>query len=89
MAFAFVYVNGRVGFAEACPTVALPFVMSTLTVGQLHDAITPLCRLSYDGNTWLMPGVPEAVTEPDKLKAVAAFKRRIEPALIRAEQEAA
>lgn len=43
-------------------------------VGQaFKDEIEVLCRLAYDNKSMLVPGVPEATSSDEALKAVWAF----------------
>ncbi len=40
--------------------------------------VTAIARHAYDGATLLVPGLPEAASDGDAIKAVEEFKRQIE-----------
>lgn len=75
MAVAFVYRSGEIGFgdqvAEGCLAIAQGDAM------RLRTAVQAVARHAYDGQTLLVPGVPEADDDNDALNAVHAFCRRV------------
>jgi hypothetical protein len=69
---AYVWATGQIGFGEVAPRGSLP-----LGVGD-PEKIKPQCRLAYDGQNWLVPGVPEArdkYGQPDQLAGVDALMK--------------
>ncbi|WP_439596486.1 hypothetical protein [Falsiroseomonas sp.] len=55
----------------------------------LEAAIQGSARLSYDGKTWLVPGVPEADDGDAALNAALLYRNRLGNSLRRVQQEAA
>lgn len=45
---------------------------------QLRRIVTAIARHAYDGETLLVPGVPEAGSDLEAIMAVKEFKRQIE-----------
>lgn len=44
---------------------------------ELRDKLTAKARLAYDGETWLVPGLPEARTETEAMSALERFQARL------------
>jgi hypothetical protein len=77
--YAFAWRNGRVQFGVNVPDGAI--CISEGDCSEWRKAIETLCRLSYCGKYWLVPGVPEAESDIEAVDALVAFKqivRRIE-----------
>lgn len=72
---AYCYASGHIGFGPDVPTGALPIAKGKDQA--LHDFISAVARHSYDGETLLVPGVPEAETDDAKLDALLRFTQWI------------
>lgn len=66
---AYCYASGHLEFGARCKKGALPIAYVT---EDDKDQFTAHARLSYDGKTWLVPGVPEA---PDQIAGIDALER--------------
>lgn len=66
---AYCYASGQIGFGKRCKSGTLPIARVSENDQEAFEAH---CRLSYDGKTWLVPGVPEA---PDQIAGVDALER--------------
>jgi hypothetical protein len=78
---AYCFASGEIGFGPRMPKGALP--IATGPEESLRAAISVSARHAYDGETLLVPGVPE---EPDQMKAVDAFiawRKAFRPAWVR------
>lgn len=56
---------------------------------RLERALSPIARHAYDGQTLLVPGVPEAEDDGAALFAVLEFQKRIEDRLLRPPKQGA
>ena len=65
---AFCWANGQIGFGRRAPEGAIGFAAGPAK--PLRQAIAATARLAYDGETLLVPGVPEA---PDQNAGVDAL----------------
>jgi len=81
------YANGVIAFAGKLPGKALPIASGDSK--KLRDAVVALARLAYDGKTLLVPGIPEAANEDEKILALERFCARVREALRREDQEPA
>lgn len=72
---AYCFVDGAVGFARDIPVGALPIASGPKKV--LENEMIVLCRLAYDGETLLVPGVPEANDQIAGVDALLRFKDRL------------
>ena len=68
--FAFCYASGQIGFGVEIPFGALPIAKGPDRA--LRDWLDGVSRHAYDGETLLVPGIPEA---PDQSVALDALKR--------------
>jgi hypothetical protein len=75
MTIAYCYQSGEIGFAESLPTGVLPIAKGPDKA--LRDFIGGVSRHAYDGETLLVPGIPEAEDESKALDALLAFSTRI------------
>ncbi|MGC9272163.1 hypothetical protein, partial [Acidiphilium sp.] len=65
--------SGTIGFCRAtCPDGTLP-IASHANDALLRGAIAAVARHSYDNNTLLVPGLPEAADSEAALDALIAF----------------
>lgn len=85
---AFCFADGIIRFGSPVPDGALSFVDGIES--DLHRAIHGTARLAYDGETWLVPGVPEARDQGEKVEALMRYRDRVRACLfsIEAEDEA-
>jgi hypothetical protein len=67
---AYCWASGQIEFGRKVPEGAIRFATGTAAV--LRTAIEPAARLSYDNETLLVPGIPEA---DDQLAAGDALAR--------------
>lgn len=85
---AFGYASGHVGFtAKRIPDGALP--LAHIDTQEQRDAFEANCRLAYDNETLLVPGVPEAEDQMSGLDAFMAFRDRIDMIFARLKSAAA
>lgn len=69
---AYVWANGVVEFTNSgLPPHALP--NPQWDDEDFKRTVLGLCRLSYDGQSRLIPGIPEAQNEEEKLEALGRF----------------
>ncbi len=69
--------SGTIGFCRAtCPDGTLP-IASHAHDALLRGAIAAVARHSYDNNTLLVPGLPEASDSEAALDALIAFSARV------------
>lgn len=78
--FAFTNRAGVIGFGQRLPANTL-HVADDPDQQQLRDVVEGLARHAYDGETLLVPGIPEATCDADALDALLAFRRRVIRAL--------
>lgn len=74
---AYCFASGEIGFSRSIPDGALPIARGPAKL--LRQKVCAVARHAYDGETLLVPGIPEA---PDQLAAVDAlvrFREWIEP----------
>lgn len=77
--FAYCYRSGQIGFARELPPGTLP-ISAAPDREHLSCVISANARLAYDGETLLVPGIPEADDEIDALDALHVFRARVERA---------
>jgi hypothetical protein len=70
---AYSFASGEIDFGPSIPDGALPIIDGP--DADVHRVIAGCARLSYDGETWLVPGVPEGEGD-SRLDALVAFRRR-------------
>lgn len=70
---AYCYASGQIAFGEKCPSGGLPIVRGPDK--KVRDFICGVSRHAYDGETLLVPGIPEA---ENQMAAVDALQRFIE-----------
>lgn len=68
---AYCYASGQIEFAPKIPEGALPIASGPDKT--LREWICGVARHDYDGETLLVPGIPEA--QDDQMKALDALKR--------------
>ena len=78
---AYCFASGQIEFGQKVPAGALVITKAPAKV--LREVLAGLARRAYDGQTLLVPGVPEANTERAKLDALVAFRLRVLMALDR------
>lgn len=84
---AYCFASGEIDFGPSIPAGALPIVDGA--DADVHRVIAGNARLAYDGETWLVPGIPEGKGD-ERLDALFAFRRRVLNCLARlAEEEGA
>ncbi|MDI4664690.1 host nuclease inhibitor protein [Xanthobacter autotrophicus] len=74
--FAFTNRAGVIGFGHRIPADAL-HIADDPDQGRLHDVVEGLARHDHDGETLLVPGIPEATFEFDAVDALLEFRRRV------------
>lgn len=85
---AYCYRSGQIGFARGrAPDGSIAIASAPARV--LRDAVAGSARLAYDGKTWLVPGVPEAVSTDEALRALSHYAKRLRLSVARREQEVA
>ncbi len=77
---AFASLAGVIGFAEKCPRDALPIGRDD-DLDKLKTVVSAIARRSYDNETLLVPGMPEATTGFNAIKAALSFYSRVESRL--------
>ncbi len=70
--FAYSWRTGRVDFGPTVPEGALEIARDYES--RLRKNVTPACRLAYDNETLLVPGVPEADSDDEALDAILKFR---------------
>ncbi len=73
---AFVYRSGVIGFGKTIPGNALELIRGKASC--LRKEVSTPARLAYDNKTILCPGVPEAESEADAIKALEKFRSWLE-----------
>jgi hypothetical protein len=71
MATAYCYRSGHIGIWRDVPKGAVPIAYGPRQL--LKQAIGGFGRLSYDGRTYMVPGVPEADDDDAAVEAVKRF----------------
>lgn len=69
---AFCYASGEIDFGRRVPTGALKIASGPAKV--LREKIEVAARHGYDGDTLLVPGVPEAENQTVAMDALIAWK---------------
>lgn len=82
---AYCFASGEICFGPSIPDGALPIIDGP--DADVHRVIRGGARLSYDGETWLVPGVPEADDQNIAVDALIAFRRRAVERLARLAEE--
>lgn len=72
--------DGVILIGPSIPPGALPIVDGC--DADVHRVIAGTARLAYDGETWLVPGIPESEGD-DRLDALIAYRARAHRALQR------
>jgi hypothetical protein len=75
---AYCYASGHIEFGARCPDGALPIVRGDDR--RVREFVAGVARHGYDGETLLVPGVPEAENERAALEKLVAWIERIKPA---------
>lgn len=73
--------DGVIHFGPVVPAGALSFAEGIES--DLHRAIFGSARLAYDGETWLVPGVPEAVDQNEGIAALIRHRDCLRASLAR------
>lgn len=82
---AYCFASGEIDFGPSIPDGALPIVDGP--DADVHRAIQGSARLSYDGETWLVPGVPEADNQTVAVDALIVYRDRVRGRLARLAEE--
>ncbi len=69
--FAYCFACGVIKFGDTVPKGALAFVKGREDA--VRDLICATSRHAYDGQTLLVPGVPEAVNQADGIEALIKY----------------
>lgn len=78
---AYCYASGQIEFGARCPGGGLPIVRGPDKA--VRDFICGVSRHAYDGETLLVPGVPEAPDQDAGLTAFCKFLDWIEPSAVK------
>ncbi|QBH95747.1 host nuclease inhibitor protein [Limnobaculum zhutongyuii] len=76
---AYCFASGVIEFGQRLPNGALPIISGKAR--NVRDLIGVHARHAYDGQTLLVPGIPEAIDQHEGLDALQAFINRIKPEL--------
>lgn len=68
--------RGVIGFGTRVPR-GLLLVASDASHERLYDVVEVLARHAYDGETLLVPGIPEAETDDQAVDALIAFRDQV------------
>ena len=68
---AFAWASGLIGFASECPDGALPIM--TGDEATVRDAVDVLARHSRTNTDLFVPGVPEAQSQSEGMRALCRF----------------
>lgn len=71
MTFAYCFASCEIGFSDVMPPGSLPIAKGPDKT--LRAFISGIARHTYDGETLLVPGIPEATDETEALKAFVRF----------------
>lgn len=71
--FAYCWRSGQIGFGPVAPEGSISFAHHTDGT-RLRETVTTIARHAYDGETLLVPGIPEAETGDAALDALRAFQ---------------
>ncbi|MBN8916647.1 MAG: hypothetical protein J0I31_13730 [Rhizobiales bacterium] len=74
--FAFANRNGVISFGSHVPSGTL-LIADDPDPATLRTAVEGMARHAYDGETLLVPGIPEARRDIDALGALIDFRRRL------------
>lgn len=74
--FAFADRAGVLGFGHRVPRGVL-VVADDPDLDRLYDVVEVVSRHAYDGETLLVPGIPEAETDDQALDALIAFRHEV------------
>lgn len=80
--YAFADRRGVIEFGPFVPDGCLP-IATDADQQRLHDTIEGCCRHAYDGETLLVPGIPEADDDDQALDALLSFNAGIHSRLAR------
>lgn len=71
------YKSGEIGLAECRPAPEGTVVIfrSERPLLEVFDQVAITARLAYDGETYLVPGVPEAESQPAAFDALIKWAR--------------
>ena len=70
--YAYCWASGEIGFDKSIPNGALP-IKKNCSKRDI-EKIQVRSRLSYDGKTHLVPGIPEAENQDEAYEALQRFK---------------
>jgi hypothetical protein len=70
---AFCYASGRIEFGRSLPGGTLPIAIGPAK--KVREFMCARARHAYDGETLLVPGVPEAANQMDAVDALMAWSR--------------
>lgn len=73
--YAYCFADGVIHLGTTVPAGALPIVDGIES--DIQRAIHGSARLAYDGETWLVPGIPEAISQSHAVEALIAYRERI------------
>lgn len=74
-ATAYCFRSGQIRVGRRCPDGALPLAYGP--EHRLRRAVSGCARLARSGETWLVPGVPEASNEDEGIEAARLFSARL------------
>lgn len=78
---AFVWKSGQINIAEIVPDGAIEIAIGPDEV--LRTSIINTCRIAYDSQTCLVPGIPEAINSDAALDALFTYKKHLNTDLSR------
>lgn len=82
MIFAYCWRSGHLEFGTKLPSGALPIHKFKQSDTKTREQIEVLCRLSYDGKSHLVPGIPEAADDENAEKAFNFFREWLQWCLL-------
>lgn len=68
---AYCFANGEIGFGRTVPDGAV--IIASGPAKKLRERLSVLARHAYDGETLLVPGVPEAPSQEEGMTALLAW----------------
>lgn len=76
---AYAFATGEIEFGQRVPYGALAFSEGPAKL--LREIVSAQARHAHDGETLLVPGIPEADNQDDALDALILFRSRVEARL--------
>ncbi len=70
------YRSGEIVFSRA-PAIDGAIPLCEGRKDELKQKLSAKARLAYDGETWLVPGLPEAQTDDEAISALEHFQTRL------------